>query len=516
MSINKNFVVKNGLEVSTDLILANDVTNKVGIATINPQYTLHVNGGIGATDLYVTGVGTVSSLSATTLSATNGSITNISGTNLSYSGIGTLGSFYIGGNQVVSSARELQNIVSLDSTTTATIEAAIANGPNTFTDLNVTGITTLAVTGITTLNVSGIATLGNVQISSGIITASSGIVTYYGDGTKLSLSGNPDLVTSTGIGIGTTGGLVGYGITFINFYGTGVSTSVYNSGVGIATIFFEGGGSGTIGIGTEFPINPSSGDLFYSAELARLFVYYDEVTLGIGSTAVWVDAAPSSVGIISTVSYISVDPNTASSPSISFTGDLQTGFFSPGSGEFTIVSTGSSVLNVNASGINVTGVATASSFSGPLENTLTLNTSGVGISGSTTFNNSGASTFTVASNATSDNSNDTIVSRNGSGGFAAGIITATDFDSLSDINYKENVTTVSSAVSKVEQLRGVKFDWKESGLPSYGVIAQELEEVLPELVHGDNPKTVNYNGIIGVLIEAIKELKNEIEEIRGV
>jgi hypothetical protein len=64
-------------------------------------------------------------------------------------------------------------------------------------------------------------------------------------------------------------------------------------------------------------------------------------------------------------------------------------------------------------------------------------------------------------------------------------------------------------------MRGVKFNWKESGSPSYGVIAQELLEVLPELVHGENPKTVNYNGIIGVLIEAIKELKAEIEELKN-
>ena len=58
MSINKNFVVKNGFEVSTDLILANADTNKVGVGTTAPQYTLHVNGGIGATDFYLTGIGT--------------------------------------------------------------------------------------------------------------------------------------------------------------------------------------------------------------------------------------------------------------------------------------------------------------------------------------------------------------------------------------------------------------------------------------------------------------------------
>jgi hypothetical protein len=90
------------------------------------------------------------------------------------------------------------------------------------------------------LNVTGISTLGTVRISSGIITATSGIVTYYGDGQYLDLTNNP----STGIGIGTTGGLVGYGITFLDLKGAGVSTTQYNSNTGIATIFFEGGGGG--------------------------------------------------------------------------------------------------------------------------------------------------------------------------------------------------------------------------------------------------------------------------------
>jgi hypothetical protein len=62
MSINKNFVVKNGLEVDTNLIVANADTNKVGIATTNPDYTLHVNGGIGVTNLSVTGIATIKNL----------------------------------------------------------------------------------------------------------------------------------------------------------------------------------------------------------------------------------------------------------------------------------------------------------------------------------------------------------------------------------------------------------------------------------------------------------------------
>ena len=57
-AINKNFVIQNGLEVNNSLILADAVSDKVGIGTTSPKYLLHVNGGIGATSLYVTGIGT--------------------------------------------------------------------------------------------------------------------------------------------------------------------------------------------------------------------------------------------------------------------------------------------------------------------------------------------------------------------------------------------------------------------------------------------------------------------------
>jgi hypothetical protein len=62
MSINKNFVVKHGLEVNSDLILANSNTKRVGIATTVPGYTLDVAGGIGVTHLSVTGIGSVKDL----------------------------------------------------------------------------------------------------------------------------------------------------------------------------------------------------------------------------------------------------------------------------------------------------------------------------------------------------------------------------------------------------------------------------------------------------------------------
>ena len=50
---------------------------------------------------------------------------------------------------------------------------------------------------------------------------------------------------------------------------------------------------------------------------------------------------------------------------------------------------------------------------------------------------------------------------------------------------------------------------------STGVIADQVEKILPELVHGDDPKTVNYNGLIGLLIETVKEQQNQIDELNN-
>jgi hypothetical protein len=96
-----------------------------------------------------------------------------------------------------------------------------------------------------------------------------------------------------------------------------------------------------------------------------------------------------------------------------------------------------------------------------------------------------------------------------------GVITCTDLNTTSDIILKQNIQTVENALDIVNDLRGVKFEWKENNKPSFGVVAQELQEVLPELVTNTDPKTVNYNGIIGVLIEAIKEQQRQIEDLRA-
>jgi galactitol-specific phosphotransferase system IIB component len=99
----------------------------------------------------------------------------------------------------------------------------------------------------------------------------------------------------------------------------------------------------------------------------------------------------------------------------------------------------------------------------------------------------------------------------------------------SDRRLKDNITTIESALEKVEKLRGVEYDWNATsrkGQHDMGVIAQEIEEVFPFIVRekelqtgefADNPevyKVVDYEKLTGVLIEAVKELSAEVKALK--
>jgi hypothetical protein len=97
------------------------------------------------------------------------------------------------------------------------------------------------------------------------------------------------------------------------------------------------------------------------------------------------------------------------------------------------------------------------------------------------------------------------------------VLEAGTFNTTSDISLKENICTFENAMDVVAGLRGVRFTWKKNGIKTVGLIAQEVEKVLPELV-GENVdtgiKSVSYANMVAVLIEAVKELKAEIEELK--
>ena len=699
MSINKNFVVKNGFEASTNLILANADTRKVGIGTTVPQYTLHVNGGIGATDFYLTGIGTfvdelnvglggtvltvlgignsigigtslpqylldirspvstgqtalyvqgdvritgdlslddvtlddaeiqnltvtealnvtspgistfggyvdindsvdissnlnvvglstlggyvdinanadfsgtinvvglstlggyvdinnsvdvgvdlnvvglstlggyvdinnsvdisgnlnVSGIGTiTTLNSTSGTITNITGTagtittfnstngtitNLNSSGISTLGvttvtnltvqqvnvsgvttsnAYLIGATQVISSARQLQNIASLDATTTTTIESAIAiaNTSNTFTNLQVTGISTLGITSATNLttqqlNVSGIATF------SGIATHTTSLFGADASFTGVTTSGGINVTTGNDYKINTTSvltnntlgsGVVNSSLTSVGTLGqlnvSGVSTLGVTTTTNLTAQQLNV--SGNLGVGT---INPAS-----NTQVAIAGTLGISEVGGSGARTLF-----TSLGTGFTLNHNDSSQITFQTLGVNrLTYSHSSNFWNIPSGTPFLIGTGTSTGTANQL-LRVEGGAYVSGNLGI----------GTTVPQYTLHVNGGIGATTL---------------------FVSGIVTAIDFNSTSDKNLKYNIETVGNALDTVNSLRGVSFNWKEDDRKSYGVIAQELAEVLPDLVSYGEIKTVNYNGLIGVLIEAVKELKAEVEELKN-
>jgi len=95
---------------------------------------------------------------------------------------------------------------------------------------------------------------------------------------------------------------------------------------------------------------------------------------------------------------------------------------------------------------------------------------------------------------------------------SSGRLNSTEFNSLSDIKFKTDIKILGDALTTINNLNGVEFVWKDSGTKSFGVIAQEVEKVIPEIVSIDADKTVNYNSLIAFIIEAIKELDRKIND----
>jgi len=253
MAVNKNFVVKNGLEVATDVILASATTKKVGIGSTTPEFTLDVRGGIGATDVIISGFATV----ARDLQVgTSGSVFYVSNSTNNV-GVGTSvpnaaytldvrssvstgqTALYVYGDMRVTGDLNLDDIT-LD-------DASIQN--LTVTDTSeVTGLSTFSsnVDINADLDVAGITTTNNLRVS--------GFSTFVGFSTfndyvfiqdGLNVTG---VITATSfdglgqIGVGSEGTFIGTGVTMVDFKSSNGGNTV-DLTTGIATVTVQTGAS---------------------------------------------------------------------------------------------------------------------------------------------------------------------------------------------------------------------------------------------------------------------------------
>ena len=90
-----------------------------------------------------------------------------------------------------------------------------------------------------------------------------------------------------------------------------------------------------------------------------------------------------------------------------------------------------------------------------------------------------------------------------------------DINTTSDRRVKTNVVPIDNALAKTLKIEGVYYNRIGEDTRKVGVIAQDIERILPEVVTGSDLKSVSYGNITGLLIEAIKELNKEVQELKN-
>ena len=263
-------------------------------------------------------------------------------------GIATASSYKVGTNEVISNARKLSNIASLDATTTATIESAMEATPNDFTDLNVAGLATvgqlyvngrtngLNIIGVTTgLSVSGVTTVGIVTGATSIQVTDVYSNFLYGDGTALTGVARTDNITSSGIA------------TF--------SDAIYVSSAGVSTV------SGVLKVGVA-----TITDLTISG-FATATTFNGQVDAGVGTIT------KAFIGAGVTIDQKNIDAGqTGIVTALTFDGNL-TGTPTLGTG-----------VTVTTWGLEVLGVTTSTTFSGNVNSGVATITTGTITTGTVT------------------------------------------------------------------------------------------------------------------------------------
>jgi hypothetical protein len=232
------------------------------------------------------------------------------------------------------------------------------------------------------------------------------------------------------------------------------------------------------------------------------------------------DYTPSTDYALSTKKYIDDALSSLSSTTLT-EGNTNFVVADTGTGSITATIDGSVRLTINGTGITANGVNFVGNVTGDVTGNVTGNVTGTvsGNAGTVTVaaeNSTNATRYPLfadgVSGSISPKTDDGLTYNPSSGELTSVLLTAS-----SDERLKTDVETIASALEKVTQLRGVMFTRTENGNREMGVIAQEVERIISEVVTTNSQgfKNVAYGNIVGLLIEAIKEQQMQIDELKG-
>ena len=395
----------------------------------------------------------------------------------------------------------------------------------------ITGATLLNTIVLSGGNVSSMGTLGCGAITSsgalalGANTVACGAITSTG---ALALGANTvtcGAITSTGaLALGTN--TVTCGVIAASTTTSTINGLLINSGAvsGVTTL-------NTITIGSSGNVS-GMGTLGCGAITSTGALALGTNTVTCGAITSSGELTASATNVTHRLGNVIFNSNT-----ISWATDGDTGFRFVQDGIFDVVNDDAVTARFSTSGLNMQskGISSVGTIGcGAITSSGTLTASATNVThrlGNVTFNSNmiswaddGDSGFKFEQDGVFNVMNDSVVTARFStsglnmqskGISSVGTLTAVDVTVTSDRRLKSDISTISNALETVKGLRGVYFTRIGESRRNVGVIAQEVEEVLPEVVHGDEMKSVSYGNMVGLLIEAFKEMIHRINELEN-
>ena len=504
-----------GLGVSTTGLVFNPSSGNVGIATTNPLQKLHVLGNL----LVAAGSSTGQHITQKAYELNSGTL----------SWEGSAGQLFSITNNLTSgsifSVNDVSGIPSIDVNANGTVSMVSYGGNlgigttnptsklHVVGNVNISGISTLGVTSATNLtaqqlNVSGLSTFAGITTHTaalfGTQASFTGIVTATQLDLTASASANDSVLYLSGTPTSSSGTNGLFGIGALSFSDTDIIADFTHSVNSYAQLVVQNKNSGS----------SSSADIIVNNDRSAGTTYYGDFGINgttfagggpfgdVDGTYLYSAGGTLSLGSLN-AHNVKIATNNTERITILSTGNVGVGTTNPTSKLYIVGDT------------YVTGVITATTYYGSGAN-LTGLTAGVSISTNTTNQTQYLTYVTGTGSTTGFGITTTGLTFNPSTGnmVVSGTVTAN-----SDEKLKTNIQTIPNALEKVLSLRGVEYDRIDTLEHQIGVIAQEVEKIIPEVVYPKQPapnyetKSVAYANLIGLLIEAIKEQNVRIEEL---